>query len=584
MAHAHVGAELAAARRARSSLRRRSGRPACARSRGSAVRAARSTSTPRSRSRQSSAGSPSSVERRRCARQAVTRAHRPDRLAALRDARHQRRRRAPKATPDRPPCEHAVGDVHACRVREPTPGRRTGSRLAVRSLSSAISSARSGVAGSACTSARARRRSRAQRPRAGEDAGSCSRGSVGQHQRQRRLVEVLDAAGRRRRRRPRRPRRRPASAARSSSSSASACGGVVVGEVEPAERRLGRAGAAALRVDLRRGQRQRLRASRGAWRGACRNVQAIARRAGRLRSGVALASARACARRRRALRAAARRQRRRPSSASARRRRTLCLTIAPARFLAASVALSFIAVVASCGELLGQRAPPLHRVDRRRPARRRRAPALRAGGLARRGFAAAAAARRRGGCVGGAAAGGSSATRAGRPSARSSSSASTASCAAPRAPGSSRPACARSARARTARCAAPRCASRALRGSSVGATHWPMFGSADAGVLHQALQEIEARNELGEAGLESSAMTSPDEARCGHRSGDCARCRDRRRSGRHQAFDLEAALRQQPRQALRARHVQRARRRRTRAGLRRAARRCGRPAAGCARR
>jgi hypothetical protein len=95
-----------------------------------------------------------------------------------------------------------------------------------------------------------------ERPRAGEEAKALAR-QVGEHQRQRRLVEVLDAAG------------GDAHTARADPLDAGPAllqlgdqrlrlRGQCFGEVDPAERRRrGVAGRAPLRLDLRRGQRQR---------------------------------------------------------------------------------------------------------------------------------------------------------------------------------------------------------------------------------------------------------------------------------------------------------------------------------------
>ena len=125
----------------------------------------------------------------------------------------------------------------------------------------------------------------------------------------------------------------------------------------------------------------------------------------------------------------------------------------PASAFAASVGAVLHRVGRELGELVGERAPPLHRIDRR-PARG----APPSSSTAAAGFAAG---ERLG--AGSAARRGLDLQRLGRarPSARSSTSASTASCAAPRAPGSSPRACARSARASTGPCAARRCACRA---------------------------------------------------------------------------------------------------------------------------
>ena len=185
-----------------------------------------------------------------------------------------------------------------------------------------------------------------------------------------------------------------------------------------------------------------------------------------------------------------------------------CFIIVPAAFVAASVALSFIAPASELRELVGERAPPLHRIDdagaataalppwagrasfrarRRAAGRRRPAPRLR-----RAIFSES---RR-------------------SPSARSSSSASTASCAGPRAPGSSSPASWRSARARTAPCAARRCASRSSAGSSVGATHWPMPGRAAPAFLTRLCRKSKPGTsfaKLGMLGHGSSSVASVDD-------------------------------------------------------------------------
>ena len=199
---------------------------------------------------------------------------------------------------------------------------------------------------------------------------------------------------------------------------------------------------------------------------------ALARRAARC--AAARRRRRACGRGRARLRrrAVLRGRARRPPRAARRRRR--------AGRSRASAALSFIARGGDLGELLRQRAPPLHRVDDAGTALPAGGRGGRPGGR-RRGLAAGAAGRprvaapaARAACAGV----GSSAIRAGRPSAGSSSAASTASCAAPPAPGSWRPACARSVRARTARCAVRSMRLSSSSGSSVGAIHWPMPGIA----------------------------------------------------------------------------------------------------------
>ena len=167
VAHAHVGAEL---RRPRAEQRRSpaSVRPtSVARSRGSA--GARLVAA--SSAEVGAAGTSAPARRRARATRlrvaaAVTVARRPDRLAALRDARHQRHlvARTPRPTGRPASTPSATCSAAAARRRQ---RRRTGSPSRCGRPSRRSVRRRSGVAGSACTSARARRRSRCSgaRPR-----------------------------------------------------------------------------------------------------------------------------------------------------------------------------------------------------------------------------------------------------------------------------------------------------------------------------------------------------------------------------------------------------------------------------------
>ena len=218
VAHARVGAELAAA--ADAGRRVASDSPtSVARSRGSAARGLSRSASPRSRSSSGSAGWPSSVEHD-VAFGGRDAARRADRLAALRDARDQRHvlreghaRQA--AAPD------AVGDVQRAGARRRQAAEQVAAARCGRS------SRRSARPGRAWPGRRAPGRVKGSMRcsgRAPEKTSKRPRGRCRQHQHQRRLVEVLDAAGGHADAHAADPGRPAASAARNAASSASACG------------------------------------------------------------------------------------------------------------------------------------------------------------------------------------------------------------------------------------------------------------------------------------------------------------------------------------------------------------------------